>query len=355
MTDTVHRPEPPAPRPPTDPRGELASSPTRVALIAVATVLFGLWAGVGWLVVILALMVMIFLHELGHFLTAKWSGMKATEFFIGAGPRIWSFRRGETEYGFKAIPVLAYVRIIGMNNLDEVAPEDEPRTYRQQSFPKRFLVATAGSGMHFLQAFVLFALVFAVFGVPASNVYADRIGDGIDESDWIVGEVVDRSAAERAGLEVGDDIVSIAGEPVTEFADIGPLVTDRAGDDVPIVIERDGREQTVTATIGQNENDPDLGFLGVGGDYPDAPDVQVGPLAAVGHAAEETVAGIGLSIQGMTQFFTGGLDDFADQVVNAGDADEPSAAAAPAGRRARSTRTRTASSPSTAWAVCSKT
>ena len=148
-------------------------------------------------------MVMIFLHELGHFLTAKWSGMKATEFFIGFGPKALVVQRGETEYGFKAIPVRAYVRIIGMNNLDEVAPEDEPRTYRQQSFPKRILVASAGSGMHFLQAFVLFAFVFGVLGVPASNVYADRIGEGIDESDWIVGQVVEGSAAERAGLRGG--------------------------------------------------------------------------------------------------------------------------------------------------------
>ena len=81
--------------------------------------------------------------------------MKVTEFFLGFGPKLWSFRRGETEYGIKLIPVVAYVRIIGMNNLDEVAPEDEPRTYRQQTFPRRMLVITAGSMMHFIQAFVL--------------------------------------------------------------------------------------------------------------------------------------------------------------------------------------------------------
>ena len=111
----------------------------------------------GWplLVMILGIVVMIFLHELGHFVTAKWSGMKVTEFFIGFGPRIWSFQRGETEYGLKVIPAGAYVRIIGMNNLDEVDPADEPRTYRQQSFPKRLLVVCAGSLCTSLQAFVL--------------------------------------------------------------------------------------------------------------------------------------------------------------------------------------------------------
>ena len=83
---------------------------------------------------VIALLVMIFLHELGHYLTAKWAGMKVTEFFLGFGPRIWSFQRGETEYGLKAIPAGAYVRIIGMHNLDEVPPEDEPRTYQNQPY-----------------------------------------------------------------------------------------------------------------------------------------------------------------------------------------------------------------------------
>ncbi len=100
----------------------------------------GVFAGRGWLLIVGALVVMIFLHELGHYLTAKWAGMKVTEFFIGFGPKIWSFRRGETEYGIKCIPPGAYVRIIGMSNLDEVPPEDEPRTYRQQSYPQRLLV-----------------------------------------------------------------------------------------------------------------------------------------------------------------------------------------------------------------------
>ena len=71
----------------------------------------GVYAGKGWLLIIAAITVMIFLHELGHYLTAKWSGMKVTEFFLFFGPKLWSFRRGETEYGIKLIPVGAYVRI----------------------------------------------------------------------------------------------------------------------------------------------------------------------------------------------------------------------------------------------------
>ena len=167
MTDsTVHDPGPPAPPPPA-PRGEIPGADWRLGLLVASTVALGALAGMAWLVIIGALVLMIFLHELGHFLTAKWSGMKVTEFFLFFGPKIWSFRRGETEYGIKLIPLGAYVRIIGMSNLDaDVPPEDEHRTFRQQSYPKRLLVVSAGSLMHMLQAFVLLVIVFSVLGVP---------------------------------------------------------------------------------------------------------------------------------------------------------------------------------------------
>ena len=78
--------------------------------------------------------IIIFLHELAHFVTAKRSGMKVTEFFVGFGPRLWSVQKGETEYGLKAIPLGGYCKIIGMTNLEEVAPEDEPRAYRSKAY-----------------------------------------------------------------------------------------------------------------------------------------------------------------------------------------------------------------------------
>ena len=108
-----------------------------------------------WMFVfVIGIIVSVFLHETGHFVTARMTGMKATQFFLGFGPRLWSFRRGETEYGVRALPLGAYVRIIGMNNMDDVPPEDEARTYRQQTFPRRLLVISAGSLMHMLIAIV---------------------------------------------------------------------------------------------------------------------------------------------------------------------------------------------------------
>src|SRR5204863_5355715 len=106
--------------------------------------------------IIFGLIVMVMLHEAGHYYTAKRSGMKVTEFFLGFGPRLWTFRKGETEYGVKAIPAGGYVRIIGMTNMEEVDPADEPRTFRQGTPGKRLAVILAGVTVNFIIAFVLF-------------------------------------------------------------------------------------------------------------------------------------------------------------------------------------------------------
>src|SRR3712207_9372863 len=103
--------------PAADPEGE-GSSWVRLALVVAATVALGYYAGLSALLIVLALVFMIFMHELGHYVTARSAGMKVTEFFIGFGPRLWSFHRGETEYGLKAIPAGAYVKVIGMSNLE---------------------------------------------------------------------------------------------------------------------------------------------------------------------------------------------------------------------------------------------
>jgi hypothetical protein len=200
VTDTADRPSSPPPpypqrgpgapggdphglphgRPEPGDHGEVRGAGWRLGLLVAGVLALGLFTRTSLLVVILALVVMIFFHELGHYLTAKWSGMKVTEFFIGFGPKIWSFRRGETEYGLKAIPAGAYVRIIGMSNLEEVPPEEEVRTYRQQSYPKRMLVILAGSGMHFLMALVcIFALLIS--GTPGGTLFDEaRIEAALD-------------------------------------------------------------------------------------------------------------------------------------------------------------------------------
>src|SRR5690554_7905435 len=150
---------------------------------------------IGAVIGILAIVVFVTAHEAGHFLAAKATGMKATEFFFGFGPKLWSFRRGETEYGIKAIPAGGYVRIIGMNPFEEVAPEDVGRTYREKPFWKKSVVVLAGVGMNFLLAFVMF------FGVAMAA--------GIHEPVPMVADIVETrdgvpTAASHADIRIGD-------------------------------------------------------------------------------------------------------------------------------------------------------
>ncbi len=206
----------------------------------------GFLAAWSWVIIILALVVMIAMHELGHYLTAKWSGMKVTEFFIGFGPKIWSFHHGETEYGIKAIWLGAYVRVIGMSSLDVVDPADEPRTYRQKSYPRRLSVAVAGSTMHFIMAFVLLYVLFLTNGMPVDRTTAADEVDG-----WTLDTVSVDSAASSAGLVPGDEILSFGAENVSTFNDFGDMVRSRAGDTVEVRFRHGSSEAYSTAVIGE--------------------------------------------------------------------------------------------------------
>jgi membrane-associated protease RseP (regulator of RpoE activity) len=211
-------------------------------------------------VMVLAFVAMITLHELGHYLTAKRTGMKVTEFFLFFGPEIFSFQRGETRYGIKTIPAGAYVRIIGMNNLDEVDdPVDEPRTYRSKSYPRKMLVITAGSAMHFLQALILLVVFFSVYGQR-------------DSADWEVAALsrleTGASPAEAAGLELGDRVVAIDGSPVATFDELRQEVAERPGETVELTVERDGRTFGATTTLASaHPSGEQVGFLGVAPEY----------------------------------------------------------------------------------------
>ncbi len=144
MTDIIDPAIEPAAAPPSSdspPQQSRLLPALGVVLLVVVIVRFFGWWG---LVVVGGLLVSIVLHEFGHYLTAKQAGMKVTEFFVGFGPKLFSFTRGETEYGLKPLPLGAYVRIIGMNDLEDVEPGDEGRTYREKSYWARLRVVLAG-------------------------------------------------------------------------------------------------------------------------------------------------------------------------------------------------------------------
>jgi membrane-associated protease RseP (regulator of RpoE activity) len=324
MTDTERRPAPSgppsAPEPPIYETGGL-----RLALLIAAVAAAGLAFGWPVLVVILGIVVMIFLHELGHYLTAKWAGMKVTEFFIGFGPKIWSFRRGETEYGLKVVPAGAYVRIIGMNNLDDVDPVDEPRTYRQKSFPKRLLVVSAGSLMHFAQAFVLLVILLGVVGFPGRSIAnpPDRAPS------WQIDTVLRNSAAEEAGLREDDLIVAVDGQAVSRYDELSDaLARAEVGEDVQLTVERGGVERTVEARLRPRPADEggETGspFLGVGTSkhFSDEP---IGLGTAVVRAPGEMVRFTGQTFGAMAGFFSPrGISDFANNVGEANNPDSDS-------------------------------
>ena len=249
--------------------------------------MFNIW----WLVFALGLLISIVLHELGHFSTARLTGMKATQFFVGFGPRLWSIRRGETEYGVRALPLGAFVRIIGMNNLDEVDPSDEARAYRSKSYPRRMLVITAGSAMHLLLALVLLTGIFATRGetvaVDAAEIAA--VGDDMPATGVI---------------RVGDVITSIGGVPVTADDGLAAAVTAHSpGDRVTVELERDGVPTTVTVTLGSTElngGDGSSAFLGVSS-WPVADTIQRAWWSAPGHAVSSIVGQVGDSVTGVVR------------------------------------------------------
>ena len=271
-------------------RAEADNDRIRLVLLVGAVVSFGLIGGLSGLVVVSSFVVMLVLHELGHFVVARLSGMQVTEFFIGFGPRLWSVSRGETTYGVKAIPAGAYVRITGMSSLDEVDPAVEHRTYRQQSYPRRMAVALAGSATHFAVALALLFFVYVAVGRP-------------DPTRWVVGQVVSGSAAASIDVRVGDRIVSVAGVETPGFEDFGVVVRGLPGRDVAVVLERDGERSRRTMTVGERlmVDGTVAGFFGVG---PDRPMETLGPVGAGVEASARFVDLVGMSVDGLVGFFT---------------------------------------------------
>jgi membrane-associated protease RseP (regulator of RpoE activity) len=207
--------------------------------VAVITALFIL---LGWgdlLLFIAILIVIVMLHELGHFATAKWAGMKVTEYFVGFGPRLWSVRKGETEYGVKAIPAGGYVRIIGFTSMEEVAEGDEPRAYRQQPFYKRIIVASAGSVVHIIIAFVLALILVISFGKTTNNYTVASL------EQW---PGVAHTPAALAGLKPGDTIVSINGKTFANPNAMTDVIKRSTGKQLELGVERNGHLIQLAAT-----------------------------------------------------------------------------------------------------------
>jgi len=195
----------------------------------------------GILAFVVALLLSVMVHEFGHYITARRYGMWVSEFFVGFGKKIWSVERGETEFGVKAIPAGGYCKIEGMSPGDEMPEGEEGRAFYKASSGKKLVVLGAGSFLHFVLGYLLLFILFA--------------GIGTNQVLPVISQVVPDSAAAAAGIEPGDEIVSINGKKVTEWYKDVEVIRDSKGKELTIVLERDGSEISVLTSSRLTEID----------------------------------------------------------------------------------------------------
>lgn len=301
------------------PEGEVVGNNWLMPVVLIALVaLLTVRAGFGALAIVVGFLFVIFMHELGHFLTARAAGMKVTQFFLGLGPTLWSFQRGEVEYGLKAIPLGAFVRIIGMNNLDPVDPAEEHRAYRQAPYWRRMSVVLAGSAMHFLMAFVALLGLHSLVGWQGPS-EADPVPER-----WAIDEVMADGAALGMGFLAGDQVVSVDGYEIKNFNELAFIVRESADQAAEFVVERNDQLITLSGTIGSilTEEGVTQGSLGVrkGSIAPDRKGVGSSIVTSVkdfGVFTKDSINGI-LGIPGFLLEKLGLVDDVEPQLGTEG-------------------------------------
>jgi membrane-associated protease RseP (regulator of RpoE activity) len=246
------------------------------------------------------------LHEAGHMATAKWFGMKVRRYFIGFGPKLWSFRRGETEYGLKAIPLGGFCDIAGMTAMDEVTPDEAPRAMWRYPVWKRVVVMSAGSICHFILGFFLLYILAVSMGLPnlagspvISKTECAAPTENLKTLELAPCQPGDPTPAKDAGIVSGDTVVSIDGVTTPTWADVVKKVQGLSGPHT-FVVSRDGNERSVTVTIPQVQRAASDAKVGADNNKP----VTVG---AIGVRATPTFSYTAVSAIGGTISFTGDM------------------------------------------------
>jgi len=185
------------------------------------------------LLAILALGVLIIVHEGGHFVVARLSGMRVDRFSIGFGPKLFSFKRGETVYQIAAIPLGGFVQIAGLNPGEEGMTADDPRAYPNRPVWQRLATIFAGPATNYLFASLMLIGMFLAWGVPGP-------GNGP-----VIEEIIDKSPAATAGFEAEDEVLAINGTKVRERDGVAPLVNASKGSEITVDILRNGKPMSV--------------------------------------------------------------------------------------------------------------
>lgn len=182
--------------------------------------------------------VIVLIHEGGHFITAKLTGMRVDEFAVGFGPKLGGLKKGETLYSLRAIPLGGFNRIAGMDSSDKT---DDPRTFVNRPVWARLLVIAAGSISNVLLAFFIFVGAFLYVGYQTFPNLP------------VVGGVLAGTSAEKQGIEAGDKILSVAGKEVNTWTDIGKITKDLDTRIVPVKVSHEGEEKTLTIMMTDGE------------------------------------------------------------------------------------------------------
>ncbi len=266
----------------------------------------------GILLFVLAILVVIMIHEAGHLAVAKLFGFKATKFFVGFGPKVWSVKKGETEYGVAAIPAGGFVKIVGMNPYEEVDPADEARSYPNKPRWQRALLLVAGSATHWVVAFVLLVITAMTIGFPtgrATNIVA------IVET-RLKGQP---TPASSANIRPGERILAVGTSATPSWNAVREAIRANPGATVPFEIGHATGQRTIdvtlgTAFVGENDRvleyfppgtqsvpDPPAGATAIGffGVQPEPEYAREGPIGALGTGASITWDVTRLSVRGI--------------------------------------------------------
>lgn len=292
----------------------------------------------GVVIILIGLALSIALHEIGHLVPAKLFGVKVTQYMIGFGKTLFSFRRGETQYGVKAIPLGGYISMIGMfppgkdgragrnsttgfmqamvqdartASAETVAVGEEDRTFYRLPVWKRIVIMFGGPFMNLVIGIVLFGVLLMGFGTPQSSTTIGSVSQCVLPATSATTTKTCTSAdpagpAAAAGLKPGDTLVSIDGTKITSWAQSTAIIRESAGRTLSVVVERDGVERTVALTPKTNQvaktdaagkivTNPDgstavltVGFVGIGA----MPELVPQPITAVLPAVGEQTGAV---------------------------------------------------------------
>jgi regulator of sigma E protease len=255
----------------------------------------GLWGAgwTGWIIPFLfVLSVVVFFHELGHFVVARWCGVRVLTFSIGFGPEIVGFNdRHDTRWKISAIPLGGYVKFFGDENaasipdqaaLDAMAPQDKRHSFFHKGVAQRAAIVAAGPIANFLLAIVIFSAVYMIFGKQITTARVDTVQA--------------ESAAAAAGFQPGDLVVAIDGRPIESFSDMQRIVGVSAGKTLEITVDRGGVRSALKAVPALREvkdnfgNVHRLGVLGISRSMApgDIRTERVPPFEAVAMGVEQT-------------------------------------------------------------------